>query len=330
MADVAVIGAGAIGGVLAGRLASAGHRVSVVARGAHGAVMTADGLRLDEAGAPVKVAVAAAVDDLGPQDLTLLTVKAHSVAAIAPALGRMAGHLGIMVGIQNGLPWWFTAGPVGRLTACDPTGNIRRHLSPDMMLPGIAILSAQVVRPGVAVHLPAPGDRLELGEIDGRMTPRLAAAAALLRDAGWPVEPADDIERRIWVKLLGNVAVNPLAALGRCRIGAMLDRPSAYALVRTLMAECAAVARGAGLDLRVDLDVRMARLDSMRDAQPSMLQDLLAGRPMEVAAIVDAPVELAGRLGIRVPSLMAVQAAMHLLQGSMAMAAELAASNASS
>ena len=311
---MAVIGAGAIGGFLAGVLGAQGHRLTLLARGAHAAAIARDGLTLEAAGGATVTTRPAVIPDLvalPPCDIAFLTVKAHQLPTLAGALGAVLGRIGSLVQIQNGIPWWFYGGAA--LRSADPDGSVGRVLGDRGVVAGLAFKSAHVAMPGVIGHIPSPTDQFVFGGVNGAGLAEAEAAAGLLRAAGLAAVVTPDMRGQVWTKLLGNVAVNPLSALGRCTIGGLLDHPPSRALMRALMEECVAIAARLGIVPGGSIDERLRRIEAMRGAKPSMLQDFEAGRPMEVGAIVGAPAELARITGVPAPSLHAVHAMISLL-----------------
>jgi 2-dehydropantoate 2-reductase len=310
---VLVIGAGAIGGLLAARFAIAGHAVSAVARGPHLAAMRDAGLRL-ESDRGVEVAKLAVSDDpaaFGSQDAVFLTLKAYSIAAMLPRLAPVLGVETPVVTAINGLPWWYFqrvgGGDEGRTLAClDPEGAMARALDACHLVGCVVHAAAEVVAPGVIRHTGGRG--FILGELDGALSPRLEALAALLRGAGLEPTLSSGIRDDIWTKLIGNLSYNPVAALTGARMDEINANPALIGLIRTMMEEAMAVGQAYGARFTVTLEERLAMARRLGAARISMLQDLERGRPLETDAIVGAVVELAQRKAIEAPMTEAVLA----------------------
>jgi 2-dehydropantoate 2-reductase len=303
---VMVVGAGAIGGLLAARFALAGHAVSAVARGPHLAVMREAGLQLQsERG--VEVARLAVSDDpaaFGAQDAVFITLKAYAIASVLPRLAPALGPETPVVTAINGVPWWYfqRSGDTdeGRTLAClDPDGAMVRALDPRHVVGCVVHAAAEVVAPGVVRHTGGRG--FILGELDGTSSARLQALAALLRSSGLEPTLSTRIRDDIWTKLIGNLSYNPVAALTGARMDEINANPALIALIRTLMAEAMAVGRAYDVRFTVSIEERLAMARRLGAARISMLQDLERGRPLETDAIVGAVVELAHRNGIATP-----------------------------
>ncbi len=301
---ITVFGAGAIGGYLAARLAAANTSdLTVVARGAHLAALRREGLRLVDAAGARTFAVAATDDPamLGPQDVVILTMKAHAVAAALPAIAPLLGPDTAVATMQNGIPWWYfhrAGGPHAgrRIEAVDPGGAIGAALGPERAIGAVVYVAAEVTAPGVVEH--AFGNRMVLGEPSGAATPRLAALASALGAAGIeaPVDP--DIRTAIWVKLWGNLAFNPVSALTGATLAEIAGDPATRSTVRAMMMEAQRVAEALGIVFPIDVETRIERAAAVGGHRTSMLQDLERGRAMEIDPIVTAVQEL-GRLAGR-------------------------------
>ena len=315
---VAILGAGATGGFLGARLARAGTDVVLIARGPHLQAMRESGLRLIEPDGESIVRVEA-TDDLESvrsADFVFVTLKAHSVPAMA---GRLAASLGAgtaVVSAQNGIPWWYFQRHGGELEGThletvDPGGMIGRMIDPQRVIACIVYPATSVVAPGIVRHV--EGERFSLGELDGSHTERIAALSGLLTGAGLkaPVQPR--IRQELWVKLMGNAVFNPLSALTRASLGAMAESPVLAPVVRAAMEEVDAVAGRLGIEIPVSIDQRVRGAARVGDHKTSMLQDLEAARPLEIDAITGSVVELAGRLGVPVPHLETIYASVKVL-----------------
>ena len=307
--NIAIIGAGAIGGVLAVRLARAGHRVALVARGDHLAAIRARGLTLLHRDAAATVACAAADDPgaFGPQDVVFITLKAP---AIGPMLARLKPLLGadtVVVPAINGLPWWYFAREGGRFDgsaiAClDPDGAMLRAIDPRRILGCVVHAAAEMPEPGT-VRLTSADAPLILGELDNTGSARLAKLAEALQAAGLPTTVSTQIRTDIWTKLMGNLPFNPLGALTGLSMDRILAEDRLVALVRVLMEETLAVGAAYGIAFPVGVEQRIAIARKLGPIKASMLQDVELGRPLEVEAILGAAIELARRVGVPTPAM---------------------------
>jgi len=315
---VAVVGAGAIGGYLGACLVRAGADVTLIARGPHLAAMRERGLRVRHADGDfdVRPAVTDALDPIRDSDAVILGVKAPALTDLAPRVAPFLGPDTAVVSTQNGLPWWYFQGLGGefdglRLERVDPGGAIASAFEPRRVIGSLAYFATEIVEPGVIRHI--EGNRLTLGEPDGTRSDRLRALAEALIAGGMRCPITTRIRHEIWVKLLGNVAFNPISALTRATLVTMARDPDVGRLARDMMAEAEAIAARLGLELPITIDQRMAGAEKVGEHKTSMLQDLEAGRPMEIETVVGAVVELGDRLGVPVPSTRAIYAAVKLL-----------------
>jgi 2-dehydropantoate 2-reductase len=314
---VTVFGAGAIGGYIAARLAVAGNEVSIVARGDHLEAIRARGLRLDDRGQSRHLPIPATdrPETLGPQDLVVLGLKAHSLSAAAPGIAALLGPETVLLPAQNGIPWWFTYRCGGalegaRIAAVDPDGSLSERLSPSRVIGCVVYMAVAVPEPGLVRRF--GGNMLVLGEPDGRMTPRLQRLAELFTAAGIKIEATPSIRDAIWMKLWGNVAFNPVSVLTSATMGVMADDPGVRAVLRIAMGEMRAVAEKLGAHFAKDVEARIEEARYVGDFKTSMLQDLEAGRPIEVDAMVGAVAELGARVGVATPMLEAIGALARL------------------
>ncbi len=315
---IAILGAGATGGFLGARLAKGGADVVLIARGPHLQAMRESGLRLIEADGETIVPVEA-TDDLAAirsSDFVFVTLKAHSVPAMAAGLAANLGPDAAVVSAQNGIPWWYFQRHGGELEGThletvDPGGMIGRAIDPKRVIGCIVYSATSVVGPGVVQHV--EGERFSLGELDGSQTERIARLSGLLTGAGLkaPVQPR--IRQELWVKLMGNAVFNPLSVLTRATLGDMAESPVLAPVVRGAMEEVDAVAARLGIAIPVSIEQRIRGAARVGAHKTSMLQDLESGRPMEIEAITGSVVELAGRLGVSVPHLETIYASVKIL-----------------
>ena len=322
---VCVFGAGAVGGTLAARLAASPARgetqISVVARGAHLDAIRAGGLRLTQAGeaAPIVAKVAASADpaELGRQDLVISTLKGHQIPAAAAAFRPLLKEGTRVLIIQNGIPFWYFHGDVApnlrnrRIPDLDPGDALWTTLGPERVLGGVVYQPAEVVAPG-DVLATGPG-RLVIGEPSGAMTEDLEAAAALVETSGWTVVRSPRIRDDIWRKLLGNAAFNPISAVTRATLAEMVEDPRIVAITKDLMNEVIAVASALGADPGSTAEERIAVTRGLGIVRSSMLQDVLAGRALELTPLVRAVSLLGEIVGVKTPTLDVIYALTRLL-----------------
>jgi len=316
--NIAVIGAGAIGGHISAKLAAVGESVSVVARGEHLKAIRARGLRLKEGGEEIVARVEATdrIADLRRPDLVVLGVKAHQLAPIAADVASILGRETIVLTTQNGIPWWYFFKHGGRyeghrLESVDPDGIIARHLPIDAVIAGISYQAAEIESPGVIRHV--EGHRLPLAEIDGSKTARVAALAELFSRAGFKSPVLGDVRTEIWTKLWGNLTFNPLSALTRATLEDICRFPPTRALAAAMMREAQSVGEAFGIRFRLAIDKRIAGAESIGPHKTSMLQDIEHGRRTEIEALLGSVIELARLAGVETPHLDAVYAATRLL-----------------
>jgi 2-dehydropantoate 2-reductase len=315
---IAILGAGATGGFLGARLAKAGAEVVLIARGPHLRAMRESGLRLIEQDEETAVPVEA-TDDLAAirgSEFVFVTLKAHSVPAMAAGLAANLGHDAAVVSAQNGIPWWYFQRHGGELEGIhletvDPGGMIARTIDPRRVIGCIAYPATSVVGPGVVRHV--EGERFSLGELDGSHTERISALSRLLTGAGLKAPVQSKIRHELWVKLMGNAVFNPLSALTRAGLGDMAESPVLAPVVRAAMEEADAVAARIGIAIPVSIERRIRGAARVGAHKTSMLQDLESGRPLEIDAITGSVVELAGRLGVPVPHLETIYASVKVL-----------------
>lgn len=317
---ICVVGAGAIGGLLAVRLSTAGHDVSVVARGDHLTAIRRSGLELvDSDGARVVASgVEASADPsaLGAHDAVILALKAHQIAAVAGELEGLCRPDAMIVPVQNGIPWWYFerhGGPHDghRLASLDPDGVLKDSIPTERIVACIAYPAAVKTGPGVIAHI--EGDRFPVGELDGARSDRAGALAAALSEAGFKSRVLTDIRSHLWVKAWGNLAFNPISALTGATLRQMCDAPLVRELAAAVMAEAGEIAEALGVRIRVTIEQRIEGAAQVGEHKTSMLQDVEAGRPMEIDPLVGVFVELGRITGVATPAISAVYALVSLL-----------------
>jgi 2-dehydropantoate 2-reductase len=314
---IAVVGAGAIGGWLAARLALAGDAVSVLARGATLQALQDRGLELrsGDRSERVRVHAAASAAELGAQDLVLVTVKGPALAGLAPELRQLTQSGADLLYAGNGLPWWYFL-PPGlaceglRLRSVDPQGAIEAAIPLPQVLGLSVFASCHCPEPGVVQH--STGKRLVLGEPAGGVSERVSALAQRLQAAGFDAQTSADIRRDIWLKLLGNACFNPVSLITGAATDDMIDQPALHAMFTAMMVEAIAVGQRLGLQIDVAPAQRIAQARQLGHIKTSMLQDLEAGRAVELDAILGALVECAAAVDQSVPTLASVLALARL------------------
>lgn len=317
---IAIIGVGAIGGYVGIRLALAGEDVTLIARGANLKVLQAQGLRLQLAdGCEEAVPSIKATADYaaaGPQDVIILAMKAHQVAAIAADVPKLFGPDTVVIPMQNGIPYWYFYGHGGALAgtpvhSVDPTGEISAHIPAERVIGCVVYPAAELLSHGLIKHI--EGNRFPVGEPNGSASERVTRVAECLTRAGLKSPILQDIRAEIWLKLWGNMTFNPISALARATLAGICQYPPSRALAAAMMSEAQSVAHKLGITFRVPLEKRIAGAEKVGHHKTSMLQDLEAGRALEIDALLGAVVELARLTQTPTPHLDAVYALTKLL-----------------
>jgi 2-dehydropantoate 2-reductase len=303
---ICIYGAGAVGGLLAGRLAQAGHDVSVVARGAHLTAIREQGLRILSGGEELKAKIKADQNpaQLGPQDAVIVAVKAQNLPEVAAAIGPLIGAQTSIVTAMNGVPWWFFdrlpfgAGKL-RLESLDPGGRLARAMPTERIVGCVIHLAASMPGPGVIQH--GIGERLILGEPGGKNTARTQAIVDALKSAGFEAAASNFIEKDFWVKLIGNVSFNPVAALTLATANRLIADDYVKAYMVAIMRECLAIGRAVGVDADIDPEARMDMARRLGVFKPSTLQDMEAGKSLEIDGLLIGTLEVAQKAGVAAP-----------------------------
>lgn len=344
---IAVVGCGAIGGLLAARWIAASLEVAVVDRPATVATIERDGIRLTELDGATRAhtpaQAATRCDDVGPVDLIVLAVKAHQIAEVAPQLPALYGPDTPVVTVQNGLPWWYFEGlgaasfggsgvdpdasASTRLTSLDPDGIIARHVPAERIVGCVAYPAAHLAAPGHAVHV--EGDRFPIGELSGEITPHLEAVGRTIERGGFRTRLLDDIRSELWLKAWGALAFNPMSVLTGGTMAAMARFGPTRDVLAAAMREAQAIGEALGAHFRVPLERRLAGAEAVGEHKTSMLQDYEAGRSMEIEAVAGVICELGRRTGIPSPTIDALYACVALINRGLA-PSERAESSASS
>lgn len=314
---ICIFGAGAIGGYMGAKLAAIGADVSLVARGPHLAALQSKGLTLIEDGRATTHRVRATDDSrsLGPQDYVILTLKAHSVPAVVDSITPLMGDDSTLVSGVNGVPWWYfhrLGGPLEgtRLASVDP-GNLQWDgFGPDRVLGCVVYPAAEVTEPGTITHI--EGNRFSLGEPSGERSARAEALSKALAAAGLKAPVRPRLRDEIWVKLWGNLSFNPISALTHATLDVLCTDPGTRAVARSMMIEAQTVAEKLGVTFPIDVDRRIDGGAAVGAHRTSMLQDLIAGRPMEIDALVASVAELGMLTATPTPTIDTVLALIRL------------------
>ena len=314
-----MVGAGAIGGYLAVRLANDGHEVSVVARGPHLAAIQSSGLSLIEADQTFVAEQLVATDrirDLGPQEIVFLALKAHQIEPVVSDLSVLLDASTVMVTLQNGIPWWYfqkLGGPYADrvVRTVDPNGVLFDRIAPDRVVGCIAYPAATIAEPGVIRHI--EGNRFPLGELDGSESSRVGNISSLFEEAGFKARVLTDIRSEIWLKLWGNLTFNPISAVTHATLVDICQFPLTRELAATMMTEAQAIGERLGAGFRVPMERRISGAEGVGKHKTSMLQDVEAGKPLEIDGMLGVVVELAEITKVEVPTLRALYACVSLL-----------------
>jgi len=302
-----IAGAGAVGAYLGARMAGAGLDVTLLARGPQLRAIAERGVRVVSPDGDFHASpkITGEPQSIGQADVVFLAVKAHSLPDLAPRLGCLLGPDTAVVSLQNGVPWWFM--PLDRV---DPGGVIAAAIEARRVVGSLVYFATEIAEPGVVRHI--EGDRIPIGEPDGTRSGRCRAIAEALIASGLRCPVTTHIREEIWVKILGNVAFNPISTLTGATLVRMAADPYVSALVRAIMSEAEDIASRLGMKLPVSMEQRIAGAAKVGEHKTSMLQDLEAGRPLELEAVVGAVLELGERLGVPTPNTRAVYACTRL------------------
>ena len=305
---IAIYGAGAIGALLGAKLHLSGEDVTLIARGPHLKAMQTSGLTVVESGETITAYPSLSEDpkDVGPVDYLFITVKTNGLEAIAENIPMLCNENTAVVTAQNGIPWWYFYGLDSdfkntKLNSLDPKGIIESHIENKRVIGCIVYPSAIISEPGVVTHLEV--DRFSLGEPDGSISERCKTLSAALIKAGFksPVRP--NLRNEIWVKLMGNIAMNPISMITRGSLKDITENETTREFARNVMLEAETVATTLGVKMQVTVDQRLEGANSVGDHKTSMLQDYEQGRPIELESIIGSVVELADILHIQVPNI---------------------------
>ena len=323
---ICVVGAGAIGGMLAVKLALTGHDVTVILRGANLEAVKQNGLTLIEENGnellakPIKAT--SSIAEAGLQDLVILGMKAHQVAAVAADLPQLMHSATRVVTMQNGIPWWYFYKLAGNYTgmpvqAVDPDGVIARYIPIDSVIGSVVYPASEVVRPGVIKVM--EGNRFTLGEIDGSDTPSIRAISDAFKAAGFKAPVSMDIRSEIWLKVWGNLSFNPISALTHATLEDICRYPPTRELAVSMMTEAQAIGEKLGVQFKVSLEKRIAGAQAVGQHKTSMLQDVEQGRALELQALVASVIELGNITHTPTPTIHAIYALASLLAKNLAL-----------
>lgn len=313
-----IAGAGAIGAYIGARMSRTGFDVTLFARGPHLKAMQELGVQVRTADGDFVAhpKVVGSLDEAGVADVVFLGVKAHGLPQLAPQLKPVLGQETVVVSTQNGIPWWYFQGFGGereglRLERIDPGGVISSAIEARRVVGSIVYFSTEIISPGVIQHI--EGNRISIGEPGGSRSDRCRKIAEALVASGLRCPITTHIRDEILVKLLGNASINPVSALTRATVVQIIRNPGTAELIRNIMQEVAAVAAKLGMELPISIEQRMAGAEKVGEHKTSMLQDLEAGRPMELEALVGSMVELGEKVGVPMPHTRMVYSCAKLL-----------------
>ena len=316
---ICVVGAGAIGGLLAARLALGGNDVTVIDVGAHLAAIQKNGLTLEWHDGKTEVAKVKAVEkmkDAGKQDLVILAVKAHYLDQVVGDIDTLLEPDTLIMTVQNGLPWWYFQKLGGQydgktLAGLDPKGILAQKISADRIMGCVVYPAAAITAPGVIHHV--EGDRFPVGELDGSVTERAKRMHDMFVKSGLKSRVLTDIRSEIWLKAWGNLSFNPISALSHATLVDICQFPETRQLAATMMEEAQNIAKKLGVTFRVSIDKRIAGAAGVGAHKTSMLQDVEAGRSLETEALIGSVLEMSKLTATPAPAIEAIYASVKLL-----------------
>jgi 2-dehydropantoate 2-reductase len=317
---IAIIGAGAIGGLVGARLAHSGEDVTFLVRGKHIEAIRRHGMKLVLADGTELVArnVHATSDyaATGPQDIVILAMKAHQVEAVAGDVHHLFGPETIVITMQNGMPFWYFHRHGGeyaetRIRSVDPTGILNECIPAHRIVGCVVYPASELIEPGIVHHI--EGDRFPVGELDGSASERAQRVSDCFIRAGFKAPVLDNIRSEIWLKLWGNLTFNPISALSRSTLVDICQYPLTRDLAAAMMTEAQLIAGKLGITFRVSLEKRIAGAEKVGKHKTSMLQDVEAGRAPEIDALVGSVVELGRLTNTPTPHIDSVYALVKLL-----------------
>jgi len=321
---IAIIGAGAIGGYVGVKLALAGEDVTFIVRGANLEAIGKRGMKLIMHDGTEHVASTVRAtndyDEAGPQDMVILAMKAHQVEAVANDVPKLFGPETVVVTMQNGIPFWYFHQHGGalagsRVRSVDPSGLISEKIPAERVIGCVVYPASELIAPGVVKHI--EGDRFPVGELNGATSARVKKVSDCFTNAGFKAPVLEDIRAEIWLKLWGNLTFNPISALSHSTLQDICQYAPSRELAAAMMREAQTVANELGIEFRVSLEKRIAGAEKVGKHKTSMLQDIEAGRAVEVDALVGSVVELGRLTQIPTPHIDSVYALVKLLSKTM-------------
>ncbi|MFO1351108.1 MAG: 2-dehydropantoate 2-reductase [Gammaproteobacteria bacterium] len=322
---IGIVGAGAIGGMIGVKMALAGAAVTLVDVGAHLAAIREHGLKLIMADGGEQIAkdvrAVGSCAEAGKQDVVFIALKTQVIAAVAEDMRAMFGADTVVVPLQNGLPWWYFSKHGGeyegqRIHTVDPTGAIGANIDVERIIGSVVYPAGYIKAPGIIQHV--EGNRFPVGELDGRESERAKRVAELFNNAGLKSFVIDNVRAEIWLKLLGNLSFNPISALTHATLVDICQHPLTRDLAAKMMTEASAIAAKLGIAMRVPIEKRIEGAEKVGKHKTSMLQDVEAGRPLELDALIGAVIELGRLTATPTPYIEAVYACVKLLDKTMA------------
>ncbi|HPL77568.1 MAG TPA: 2-dehydropantoate 2-reductase [Burkholderiaceae bacterium] len=317
---ICVVGAGAIGGMLGVKLALSGHDVTLILRGANLEAVRQNGMKLIEEDGKELLArparVTSVIAEAGVQDVVILGMKAHQVAAIAAELPAIMHEKTRVVTMQNGIPWWYFHKLPGAwegtpIKAVDPDGVIAQSIAVDRVIGSVVYPASEVIQPGIIKVI--EGNRFTLGELDGGDTPSIREIADAFKTAGFKAPISRDIRSEIWLKVWGNLSFNPISALTHATLEDICLYAPTRELAAAMMREAQTIGEALGVQFKVSLEKRIAGAQAVGQHKTSMLQDVEQGRPLELQALVASVMELGRITQTPTPTIDAVYALTSLL-----------------
>ena len=315
-----IVGAGAIGGYLGAKLALAGEKVTLIARGAHLEAIQRDGLILQYSDGRREVAhptlATSRMEEAGEQDVVIVALKAQSLPGLAPNMRPLYGPDTVVITAQNGVPWWYFhkhGGPYEgrRIESVDPGGIIEANLEIDRVIGCVVYPATELAGPGIVQHI--DGDRFSIGELDGSRSDRIKEISKRINNSGLRAPVRTTIRDEIWVKLWGNCAFNPISALTHGTLEQICKYAPSRQLARRMMVEAQTIAEKLGIRFGVTVDQRIQGAEAVGAHKTSMLQDLESGRTLEIDALVGAVCELGRITETPTPNLDAIYSCVKLL-----------------
>lgn len=318
-----IVGAGAIGGFVGAKLALGGEEVVFIARGRNLEAINASGMKVFYRDGREEVARVAATDDYssaGRFDVVVLAMKAHQVVAVVEKLPALFHDDTVVIPMQNGIPFWYFHGHGGELAGrtvetVDPGGVLKNAIDARRIIGCVVYPAAELTAPGTVVHI--EGERFPLGELDGSLSERVQAISAAFVKGGLKSPVLDNVRAEMWLKLWGNLTFNPISALTHATLVDICEDPHGRELAAQMMREAQAVAEKLGITFRVSLEKRIEGAAKVGKHKTSMLQDVEAGRALELDALVGSVVELGQLAGVPTPTIAAIWRAAKLLDRTM-------------